>query len=195
MGFGLLLAVVLRVTQARIPIAGIILFTASRTAWLAVLSTRLGFLSTRVNILILTAIILLPIPIVASYHDFLGSLDGSLATKVDTILPLILGSYSTHDLLFGLGKINVKEFAEGVLERRVHVGHTLPGNIQQYGVISPLSYLWYTAAFLPDRYKSYYLTYVLVAGMTGLYPFAYLPLLLLVARAAIKSEEHKCLIS
>ena len=193
LGFGLLLAFVSNVTRANVIIASILLFTASRTAWLAVAAARLGVVSTRANRCVLFGLIVAPIPLVLMLSEFLSGLDGSLGTKVDIFITILTGSLSTHDVLFGLGKANVKEFAEVTMGRSVHVGHTLPGNVMQYGLITVLSYLVYTSLFLPRNYRGVYFTFVLAAGMTGLFPFAYLPLVLLVARAAIKAEERKCL--
>jgi len=190
LGFGLLLAFVKHVTRANVAIATILIFTASRTAWLAIAATRVALMSKRANWSVLIFLLVAPIPVVLLLFEFLSDLDGSLGSKLDIFLTVLTGTVSLHDILFGLGKLQVEEFAEVTMGRSVHVGHTLPGNVLQYGLITVLSYLAYTSLFLPKNYRLLYVTYVFAAGMTGLFPFAYLPLILLVARSAIEAEER-----
>lgn len=151
----------------------LLFLTFSRTAWLMLLFYVLAEKWPRAAI----ALIVLAV-IGYAYVPDLGNvytLDGSLVSKA-----LIFTSFYhllTSDplsLLLGLGRSGAIEAAES-LTGTSYSGHTLPGQIVQYGLIITLAFFsvfsWFVAKIISKPFA--FLGAIVFGGILGLFPSSY----------------------
>jgi hypothetical protein len=175
----------------KLKVISILLLTASRTTWISFFTVMFVYNKSRYfRFLFLSFMVIFPPYIIYLLQDFLVTLDGSLSTKLDIFLPLLyLGDDTIYRLVFGFGKINADLFADAVMERNVYVGHTIYGNILQYGILSLIAYFYLISFFVFKGYRTIFLIYIFSAGVTGLMPYSYLPLSLIFTRAVLFHYE------
>lgn len=163
----------------------VLIFTMSRTTWIALLSLSFLFGRKITSYISIFFIIGLPIILFTSFTSELKSLDGSLSTKIDIFLALVsIESDFWKVFLFGLGREEAQEVAKLILGKSVYTGHTIPGNIFQYGIVNLVSFVFVSSSVVDKRYRLIFILYLLITGMTGLFPYSYLPLTIYGLKAA-----------
>lgn len=157
----------------------ILLFlTFSRTAWIMLGTYLIGKKSISASIVILAGSIISPF--IINYNEYdTQEVDGSMATKIiifKTFLH-VLNSNLT-DILFGLGR-EIPALISEELEGSSYSGHTIFGQIVQYGLI--INLLFYTTAYKLFRKISdnanLIIIILLTGGFLGLSPTSYFGLI------------------
>lgn len=174
------------VARSKLAIPGImlILLTASRTAYIGLLSGIFALRFPRVAVVILMLSIIVLFAFRTPIFSFLYSLDGSLATKIDIFNSSIALLSDPYRIIFGYGKTGILEYAIDESGRQLHVGHTLPGNISQYGLILPMAVTFYSLRFVPRNCKIPIFVYLMATGLSGLFPYAYIGFMIVLFKSA-----------
>jgi hypothetical protein len=155
----------------------VLILTMSRTTWIALVSLSIFYKRRNLTYLAFAFFLLGPFFLFSYYSEELREIDGSLSTKIDIFLALVsIEENFLKILFFGLGRVEAQEVAADILGRSVYTGHTIPGNIFQYGLVNLFSFVLISISFVNKKYKLFFLAYLLVTGMTGLFPYSYLPL-------------------
>lgn len=174
------------VARSKLAIPGLtlILLTASRTAYIGLLSCIFALRFPRIALVILILSIVLLFAFRAPIFSFLYSLDGSLATKIDIFNNSIAVLSDPYRIIVGYGKTGILEYAFDESGRQLHVGHTLPGNISQYGLVLPMAVTFYSLRFVPRNFKIPIFVYLMATGLSGLFPYAYIGFMIILFKSA-----------
>ncbi len=157
-----------------LPSLMLILLTASRTAYIGLLALRFSLAFPIISLIGLISGLIILLVFKDIIFLFLYNLDGSLATKIDIFNTSIRLLSDAQSMLWGYGKNGVLEYAIDETGRQLHVGHTLPGNISQYGVVLPISVLLLSLRFLDAEDRVPFFFYLMAVGLSGLFPYAYI---------------------
>jgi hypothetical protein len=161
-----------------------LIMTVSRTAWFMLVFYMFSIRYMRISVFIifLSFLILLLLVIFPNYLNFdLRLIDGSFYTKY-----LILQSFSEFmhgdlgDILMGYGRNN-----EQLLESYGYTGHTLFGQIVQYGFIQVLllTYILYKYLGLYASNPNAMFLMFLFGGIFSFFPSSYFGLIVLISSA------------
>ncbi|MDH7944928.1 hypothetical protein QGM61_13955 [Pseudohongiella sp. SYSU M77423] len=174
------------VVRSNLTIPGLmlILLTASRTAYIGLLSCIFALRFPRIALVVLILSIVVLFAFRGPIFSFLYSLDGSLATKIDIFNNSIAVLSDPYRIIVGYGKTGILEYAFDESGRQLHVGHTLPGNISQYGLILPMAVTFYSLRFVPRKFKIAIFVYLMATGLSGLFPYAYIGFMVILFKSA-----------
>ncbi len=166
----------------KIAFIGLLLMaTLSRTAWIMLFCYWVSTKSRLMGIFLVISSAVIPLYFLLNQTDVM-SVDGSLASKI-TILEtfLFVLKQDPISLLWGLGRLIPGIISED-LSGTTYQGHTIYGQITQYGLI--LNVVFYAVAYKLSRLvvkKPFpYMVSILVGGFLGLSPTSYFGLTLLV---------------
>jgi len=167
-----------------LPAIALIVLTASRTAYIGLITYRCALrfpLTSLFGLVVALALLLVYREVIFFY---LYGLDGSLATKIDIFNNSISLLSDPYRVVVGYGKTGVLMFAVDEAGQQLHVGHTLPGNISQYGLILPFFAIFFSLKFVSSSDRTPLFVYLMVIGLTGLFPYAYLGFIVILYKAA-----------
>ena len=158
-----------------------LLATFSRTAWLMLFAYFISTKSRIIGVLLAVSSAVIPVYLLVNQVDTIN-IDGSLASKITILQTFIyVLNNAPSSLLWGLGRLVPGEIAES-LSGTGYEGHTIYGQITQYGLI--LNVIFYAIAYqlskLVVKKPIPYLLSVLVGGFLGLSPTSYFGMTLLV---------------
>ena len=170
--------------RRRVQAIFLIFFTMSRTSWLAFIGLMLMRLVKKYIYFFTFLIAIIPWYVIFIFKDFLKELDGSLSTKVDIYLTLFESKGDiVKILLFGVGKDHAASYGLEMLGKKVYTGHTIPGNILEYGLVNVILIISIVFNLTPDPYRKFFLFFLVLTGMTGLFPYSYLPITIMLLQA------------
>lgn len=155
-----------------------LVLSMSRTAWIGVIATEV-FMRLPFRKMLILVIPLLLVVVSLEFEEKFRLLDGSLSTKMDILLGMVHAlNFDFTALLWGFGKTNSEIYLSNILGDNVHTGHTIPGNVLQYGLVYVIVSLIFFLHYIEvQKFKIPFLFFVVMVGMTGLYPFSYFPML------------------